>query len=182
MKRLTISLAVAGLAVLAVVATVSAASPAPTRAPATDQVRDRDTLPEILGLSQAEIMDLRHDGQTLAQIAERQDVDPQVLIDALVAQWSERIDARVANGALTADEAAALETQLALQAKAMVNQATAGGMRGAAVGAGPAAGGGAGVGGGMGAGGRMGAGGMGFGARGGTGICDGSGPNGAATP
>jgi hypothetical protein len=179
MKRLTISLAIAGLAVLAVVATVSAATPTPSPAPATDQVRARDTLPAILGLSQAQIMELRQDGLTLAQIAERQKVDPQKLIDALVAQWSERIDARVAYGALTADEAAALKTQLALQAKAMVNQAAPGGMRGAAVGAGPGSANGAG----MGRGAGMGAGvGQGFRAGGGTGTCDGTGPHGRTTP
>jgi hypothetical protein len=182
MKRLTISLAIAGLAALAVVATVSAASPTPPPTPATEQVRTRDTLPDVLGLSQAEIMDLRHDGLTLAQIAERQKIDPQVLVDTLVAQWSERIDARVANGALTADDAAALKTQLALQAKAMVNQAAAGGMRGAAVGAGPGAAARGGSGAGMGRGAGVAGGGMGYRAGGGTGICDGTGPNGSATP
>jgi hypothetical protein len=159
MKRLAISLAVAGLAVLVVVATVSAAGP---RSQAGNGVQDRGTIAAILGLTQAQVMDLRQDGLTLAQIAERQKVDPQKLIDALVAQWTVRIDARVQNGALTTDEAAQLKTQLELQAKAMVNQATPGGMRGAAVGAGPGAMGGHGYGGGMGSG-R------------GNGTCDGSG-------
>ena len=178
MKRLTLALTIAAFAILAVVATVAAANPAPTPAPAADQVRARDTLPTLLRLSQAEIMDLRHDGMTLAQIAERQQVDPQVLVDALVARWSERIDARVTYGALTADEATALKTQLDLRAKAMVNQAAAGGMRGAAVGAGPNATGTAGQGTGRGAGmGAANGGGMGPGT--GTGICDGTGPNGA---
>ena len=177
MKRLTIALTIAAFAILAVVATVAAAGPTLTPAPATDQVRTRDTMPAVLGLSQAEIMALRHDGLTLAQIAERQQVDPQVLVDGLVAQWSERIQARVAVGALTADEATALKTQLALKAKAMVNQATTGGMRGAAVGAGPNVNGTAGQGAGRGAGNG---GGMGTdGAGGGTGTCDGTGPNGA---
>jgi hypothetical protein len=110
-------------------------------------------------------MELRQEGLTLAQIAERQQVDPQQLIDALVAQWTVRIDARVANGALTADQATELKSQVAVKANAMVNQAAPGGMRGAAVGAGPRANGG-------GAGTR----GMGAGRGGGTGVCDGSGP------
>jgi hypothetical protein len=164
MKRLSISLAIAAITVLTVVATVSAAGPM-TRA--RDQVQSQTTLSTILGLTSAEVMELRHDGLSLAQIAERQNVDPQKLIDALVAQWSGRIDARVSYGALTTDEAAKLKEQLGLQAKAMVNQTTLGGMHGAAVGAGPGApGNGNGYGGGMGAG------------RGGHGhgICDGSGP------
>ena len=82
-------------------------------------------------------MTFRQQGMSLAQIAEQQKVDPQVLIDALAAQWSVRIDARVAAGALTADQAAALKAEVAVRAKAMVNQVTPGGMRGAAVGAGP---------------------------------------------
>ena len=174
MRRIAISLSIAALAILTVVAAVSAASPAPT--PAQDQVRTRDTLPVLLGLTQAEIMELRHDGLTLAQIAERQKVDPQKLIDALVAHWSARIDVRLAAGALTTDQAAALKTNLAVQAKAMVNQATPGGMQGAAVGAGR----------GMGAGG-MGGGGMGGGRVGGmrgagNGTCLGTVPKANATP
>lgn len=164
MTRIALSLAIASLALLTVVATVAAAGPQ-TRG--QDQVRAQTTLTEILGLTHEQVMDLRQDGLTLAQIAERQKVDPQKLIDALVAQWSARIDARVAYGALTADQAAELKAQLAVKAKALVNQATLGGMRGSAVGAGPGAmgGRGGGMGGGMGAG-------MG---RNGTGVCDGTG-------
>jgi hypothetical protein len=162
MKRIGLSLSVAGLAILVLAATVSAAGP---RNQAGDQVQARGTLAAILGLTQAEVMELRQDGLTLAQIADKQDVDPQELIDALVAQWSARIDARVANGALTDAEAVELKAQLAVKAKAMVNQAAPGGMRGSAVGAGPGAMGGRGYGaGGNGAGGN------------GTGVCDGSGP------
>lgn len=173
MKRLATSLTIAAFTILTAVATVSAASPTPT--PAPDQVRARDTIPTIVGLSRAEITDLRQDGLTLAQIAERQGVDPQKLVDALVAQWNARIDQRVANGALTVAGATTLKAQLAVQAKAMVNQATPGGMRGSAVGAGPGAMRGAGTGRGMG---------MGMGARAGgsgSGICDGTGPNGPTT-
>jgi len=177
MRRIAISLSIAALAVLTVVAAVSAASPAPTRMggqAARDQV-----LTEILGLTSAQVMELRHDGLTLAQIAERQKVDPQKLIDALVAQWSARIDVRLAAGALTVDEAAALKANLAVRAKSMVNQATPGGMQGAAVGGGRGMNGGGGRG--M-NGGGMGAGGM-YGMRGaGNGTCTGMGPQATATP
>lgn len=168
MRRLALSLAIASLALLTVVATVTAAAP---RTQARDQIRTQTTLSEILGLTHEQVMDLRQDGLTLAQIAERQKVDPQELIDALVAQWSARIDARVTYGALTEAQAAELKAQLAVKAKAMVNQAALGGMRGSAVGAGPGAMGGTGAGMGRNAmGGGMGAG-RGFGG----GTCDGTG-------
>jgi hypothetical protein len=170
MKRLTISLTVAAFAILALVATVAAASPTPSPTPV--QARGQGLILTILGLTRDQVMDLRIDGLSLAQIAARQDVDPQKLIDALKNQWTTRIEARLENGALTAAEAATLKTQVAERAKAMVEQTTMGGMRGAAVGAGPGA-----MGAGNGAG--MGAGGM--GGRGG-GTCDGTGPNGQSAP
>jgi hypothetical protein len=170
MRRIALSLAIASLALLTVVATVAAAAP---RTQARDQVRAQTTLSELLGLTHEQVMDLRQDGLTLAQIAERQKVDPQKLIDALVAQWSARIDVRVSYGALTDAQAAELKAELATRAKAMVNQAPLGGMRGAAVGAGPGAmGGNGGNGAGMG---RGNGGGMGGGRGFGNGVCDGSG-------
>jgi hypothetical protein len=172
MRRLAISLTLAALAILAVVATVAAAGPAQGRA--ADQVRARTTVTNVLGLTQAQVRDLRQDGLTLAQIAERQKVDAQNLIDALGAQWVSRIEARVHNGALTPTEATALKEQVAVKAKAMVNQTATGGMRGAAVGAGPGNGAGLGANG-------SGAG-TGRGNGSGTGTCDGTGPHGPTAP
>jgi hypothetical protein len=182
MKRLAIPLAGAGLILLLAAGAVAAATPPPTApvtivpvattAPAVTPapVQAPVTIAAILGLTDAQVMALRQQGLSLAQIAERQKVDPQRLIDALVAQWSARIDARLAVGAITADEAKTLKANVAVQAKAMVNQTALGGMRGAAVGAGPnggmrgMGGGGAGVAGG-------GRGGMMRGAGAGTGTC-----------
>jgi hypothetical protein len=160
----------AGLASLVFAATVVAAGPTPSPSAATQA---RDTVPAVLGLTQAQVQALRHDGQSLAQIAEKQKVDPQRLIDALAARWTSRIDVRVTNGALTADEATKLKAEVQTQATSMVNQVTFGGMQGAAVGAGPRNGA------------ARGTGTAGMGPRGtgtGTGICDGTGPNGAGRP
>ncbi len=152
MNKLIAPVIGAGLAALLAVGAASAATPAPsasqtvapivptatsTATPAAPGTSAGTVLTDILGLSNAEIAALRQGGLTLAQIAERQKVDPQKLIDALVAQWSTRVDARLAVGAITADQAKTLKADLAVQAKAMVYQATPGGMRGAAVGAGP---------------------------------------------
>ena len=176
MRRLLIATGAAALLTIAVVATVAAAGPmgraggagGPSRAGAQANV-----VADILGLTQAAIGDLRQDGLSLAQIAEKQKVDPQKLVDALDAQWTVRIDARVQNGALTADQATALKAQLATRAKDMVYRTTLGGMQGAAVGAGPAnapghRGGAGSTGGGPGMGGR--------GRGAGNGACDGTGP------
>jgi hypothetical protein len=150
MKRLMILFSAVGLILLLAAGTVAAASPgaaapvrnggsvsttAPDSAPA--RVQATDTLAGILGLTEAQVMELRQQGLSLAQIAERQKVDPQRLVDALVAQWTERIDARLANGGITADQATTLRANVAVRAKAMVEQTTMAGMQGAAVGAGP---------------------------------------------
>ena len=187
MKKLVLSLGGALAVALVVVAGVAAAGPGPGAngaGPGAGQAPGGDVVATILKLSEQEIADLRADGLSLAQIAEKQGVDPQKVIDALVVQWSVRVDARVANGALTAAEAATLKADLAVRAKAMVYQATPGGMQGAAVGAGPGA---------MGRGqGRMTGDGLGLGqgrgsgpangARLGDGSCDGAGPHGPNQP
>jgi lambda repressor-like predicted transcriptional regulator len=199
MKKLVLPFAGAGLVLLLGAAAVSAASPASpaptypwetpapvvTPAPAVTPAAtpapaaSTGTLAAILGLTDAQVMAFRQQGLSLAQIAGQQKVDPQTLIDALAATWSVRIDARLAAGALTADQAKVLKDNAAAQAKAMVYQAAMGGMRGAAVGAGPNSttrgmGGGAG----MGAGAGRGMMGGGNGAGAGTGTC----PMAGATP
>jgi hypothetical protein len=182
MKRIIGSMFGAGLVILALVATVSAAEPTP---PPGTQLRAQDTIPELLGMTHQEIMALRHQGQSLARIAESKDVDPQVLIDALVARWDARITVRDENGALTEAEAATLRARLETQARSMVYMAAPGGMQGAAVGAGPGQGRGAGMG--QGAGNGQGAG-MGQGAgngvmrQSGDGTCTGNGPGRAGQP
>jgi len=163
MKKLVLPLAGAGLVLLLAVGAVSAATPAPVTPTATPApAATPGTVAAILGLTDAQVMAFRQQGLSLAQIAGQQKVDPQKLIDALAAQWTVRIDARVAAGALTADQARTLKANVAVQAKAMVNQTALGGMRGAAVGAGPN-----GTMRGMGAGARMGANGMAGAGRGG---------------
>jgi hypothetical protein len=184
MRRLILATGAAALLAIAVVATVAAAGPmgrgggvgATERtggAGATARVGTQsDVVAGILGLTREAIDDLRHEGLSLAQIAEKQKVDPQKIVDALTAKWTVRIEARVRNGALTTAQATALKVQLATRAKDMVYRTTLGGMQGAAVGAGPANAGirsGAGTSGDAGA--RMG--GRGRGA--GNGACDGTG-------
>jgi hypothetical protein len=157
MKRLFVSVGGAALVALAVAATALAAGPMG----GGNRPADAGTVvPAVLGMTQAELQELRRDGLSLAQIAARQQVDPQDLIDALVARWTERIAVRVENGGLTEAQATELRAQLQARATDLVNRTAPGGMQGAAVGAGPhGAGGGPGPG-------------------SGSGTCDGSGPRG----
>lgn len=176
MKKLFLSLGGASLAILVLAASVAAAGP--HGAIAREKVQEGGTMPAILGLTQAQIQELRHEGLSLAQIAERQDVEPQKLVEALMERWTARIETRVTNGGLTGEEAVQLKTQLETQARNMVYKTALGGMQGAAVGAGRnGAGAGNGPADGTGQGWRGGTGTRGAGA--GNGTCDGSGPNGA---
>jgi hypothetical protein len=175
MKKAVLSIGGAVIAMALLAATVAAAGPHGQTA--QERALDRETIPAILGLTQAQVRELRQDGLSLAQIAEGQNVDPQKLVEALMTQWQVRIEARVANGGLTAEEATQLKSQLETKARDMVYKMTLGGMQGAAVGAGPnGAEAGNGPRDGTGQGWR---GGNGTRGGGGGGTCDGSGPNGA---
>lgn len=177
MKRFTLALGVAGLAILAFAAVALAAGPG--RGAVAGAAGGGTAISDVLGLSQAEIQQQRQEGLSLAQIAEAADVDAQRLVTAFTARWEERISARVEAGALTEAEATELRTQLVLRARDLVYSTATGGMQGAAVGAGPdaapransAA---------SGTGDQVGSGPRGNGT--GTGVCDGSGPNGAGRP
>jgi hypothetical protein len=171
MRRLMTAAGLGTLGALALVGAVAAAGPHGAGAGAGGA--GTGTAAAVLGMTQAQVQELRQDGLSLAQIAQKQGVAVQKVVDALAERWNERIEVRVQNGALTDAEAATLEAQVQERARAMVEQAAPGGMRGAAVGAGPAAGQG-----------RYGTGG-GSAARGtgsGTGTCDGTGPHGPNQP
>ena len=62
------------------------------------------------------------DGQTPAEIAESNDIEPQTVIDALVAEMGAEIDAKVASGDLTEERAAMIRTQLTDMIVGFVNE------------------------------------------------------------
>jgi hypothetical protein len=64
--------------------------------------------------------DLRN-GQTIAQIATANNVDPQTVIDALVQAADKRIDTAVANGRLTPERAAKIKDRLPDRITNLVN-------------------------------------------------------------
>ena len=61
---------------------------------------------EILGLTQDEVRTALSEGQTVADLAEAQGIEIQSVIDAIIADMTEHIDEHVADGHLTAEEAA----------------------------------------------------------------------------
>ena len=62
------------------------------------------------------------DDQTLAQIAESNDIEPQTVIDALVAEMSAEVDAKVASGAITEERAATIRARLTEEINEFVNE------------------------------------------------------------
>ena len=61
-------------------------------------------------------------GQTLAQIAESNDIEPQTVIDAMVAEMSAELDAKVDSGAITEERAAMIREQLTAMITGFVNE------------------------------------------------------------
>ena len=60
---------------------------------------------EKLGMTEAELMTSLRDGKTIAELAEEKGVDTQAITDAYLAQWKEKLDAQVADGTITQDQA-----------------------------------------------------------------------------
>ena len=66
---------------------------------------DLGVLTEALGVTEDELRTSLRDGDTIAEVAAAEGVDVQVVIDAIVAAQQERVDAKVAEGDLTQEEA-----------------------------------------------------------------------------
>jgi polyhydroxyalkanoate synthesis regulator phasin len=60
---------------------------------------------DAIGVDEDELLDALREGETIADLAEENDVDPQTVIDALVATVQERLDGAVADGDIEQDAA-----------------------------------------------------------------------------
>lgn len=80
-----------------------------------------DTAVEILGIDAETLRDELRSGSSLAEIAEANGVDPQTLIDALVAEAEAMLDQAVADGRIDADRAEERRTDLEERITARVN-------------------------------------------------------------
>ena len=76
---------------------------------------------EKLGMTEAELMTELHGGNTIAGLAEEKGVDTQVITDAYLVQWKEKLDAQVADGTLTREEA---DAKLAEKTEAVPDRLT----------------------------------------------------------
>ena len=77
---------------------------------------------ETLGIDVATLREQLQAGSSLAEIAEAQGVDVQALIEALVAEGSERIDEAVASGRIDEAEATARKAELETRITELVNK------------------------------------------------------------
>jgi polyhydroxyalkanoate synthesis regulator phasin len=84
--------------------------------------RSLETAAEAIGITTEELRDALADGQTLAEIAQTNGVDAQTVIDALVAEATQRLDEAVANGRLDQAEADELLAELTEHITMFVNE------------------------------------------------------------
>lgn len=83
---------------------------------------DCDSMAELVGSDCQTLMESLASGDTLAEIAESNGVEPQTVIDTLVERMSEALDAKVASGDLTEAKATALRERLSERIAGLVNE------------------------------------------------------------
>lgn len=76
---------------------------------------------EAIGVTEDELRTALMEGQSMADVAAANGVDTQVVVDALVADATERIDEAVADGDLDADRAEEIKANLDERMTALVN-------------------------------------------------------------
>jgi urease gamma subunit len=81
-----------------------------------------ETVASTIGITEDELRAELRDGKTIAAVATAHDVDPQKVIDAVVAAATKRIDAAVASGDLTQARADELKADLEDHATRLVNE------------------------------------------------------------
>jgi uncharacterized protein (DUF433 family) len=80
-----------------------------------------DVAAETIGIEPSELLTELRDGATIAEVAQEHGVEPQAVIDAIVAEQRDRLDQAVEDGLLTQDEADAGAADLEERATDLVN-------------------------------------------------------------
>lgn len=70
------------------------------------------TAADTIGIERSELVSALRDGQSIAQVAEANGVDPQAVVDALVAKGNAKIDEALAEGRIDEDRAATAKEKL----------------------------------------------------------------------
>jgi hypothetical protein len=81
-----------------------------------------DSAAQALGMSAEDLREQLRDGKTIAQVAQERNVDAQRVIDAMVAEANARIDEKVQEGDLTAEEANERKAELEERITELVNE------------------------------------------------------------
>jgi hypothetical protein len=76
---------------------------------------------EAIGIEASALRSALQDGQTIAQVAEANDVAVQTVIDAIVAEMNSHLDEAVTNGRLTQEQADEMKANATERATALVN-------------------------------------------------------------
>ncbi|HSJ49798.1 MAG TPA: hypothetical protein VLA90_00740 [Actinomycetota bacterium] len=84
-------------------------------------IRPPEVAAETIGIDAAELFAALRDGETIAEVAGRHGVDPDDVVDAVVAAFREHLDRAVEEGWLTEEEADERATELRERAEAFVN-------------------------------------------------------------
>ena len=85
------------------------------------RVMDLSVVAGSLGLSEDEVRTALQDGETIAEVAGEEGVDVQAVVNAIVAAHREHLDAEVADGDLTREQADEMLTLAEERAGALVN-------------------------------------------------------------
>ncbi len=81
-----------------------------------------DVVTKLLGMTEAQIKDLRQQGQSLVQIAATKNVTEKQLVDAMMAYKKTAVQSRVTAGTITQDQANLILKQMEEQTTAVVNR------------------------------------------------------------
>ena len=82
---------------------------------------DGEVVAGVIGIDAETLREAVQSGQSLAEVAEANGVDPQAVIDALVAEAQSHLDQAVQDGRLTEDEAATKAAEMVERITARVN-------------------------------------------------------------
>ena len=86
-----------------------------------EAVTDTSVAAKAIGISEADLTTALNGGQTMAAVAKAHNVDPQKVIDALVADGQSELDAAVKAGTMTQAQADAEKAEVTQRATDQVN-------------------------------------------------------------